>query len=81
MPRLAFSEEVFIIELMATITIPKNQYEILEKKAKLYNILMQDIEEFFPVELYTPSRLRDFLRLDKISTRAQRKAEKFLKKR
>ena len=54
-PRLAFSEEVFIIELMATITIPKKEYQELVDKKFRYEMLREIMKE----DIFAPPPTRN----------------------
>ena len=59
---------------MTTITIPKEKYKILEKQAALYRGFLKS-EALFPIERYTPERVKEFLKEDRISPEIQRKAK------
>lgn len=65
---------------MSTITIPKTKYEILEKKATLYErFFKKSPEAVFDVEEYSPKRIKEFLKEDKISKESRKKVERILK--
>ena len=65
---------------MTTITLPKTKYEILEKKAALYEKFFKKIAEMvFETEDYSPKRIQKFLREDKITKKTKQKIEKILK--
>ena len=65
---------------METVTLPKIKYEILEKKAKLYSSLFEKEEEIFPIEMYSPSRIKEFFKEDKVSSKTVREVNKLLRK-
>ena len=65
---------------MAVITLSKTKYEILEKKAALYEKFFKKIAEMiFETEDYSPKRIQGFLKEDKISKITKQKIEKILK--
>ncbi len=66
---------------MATITVPKKKYEQLERKAALYNRLLERAEKRFPIELYSDERMKQFLKEDAVSPRARRTIGKLLASR
>lgn len=66
---------------MATITLPKTEYEILERKAELYSQLLEKEEKSFPVEIYSLQRIREFLKGDNLSIKDKNKVKRILKNR
>lgn len=65
---------------MNVVTLPKTKYEILEKKAALYEKFFKKIAEMvFEIEYYSPKRMQKFLKEDKISKATRQKIEKVLK--
>ncbi|MBI3589745.1 MAG: hypothetical protein HY093_05045 [Candidatus Liptonbacteria bacterium] len=64
---------------MNTITISKKEYMTLEKRATLYNQILKSIEkEVFPIENYSPSRLKEFFKGDKLNSNVRNKVQKLL---
>lgn len=64
---------------METVIIPKKKYEDLERQATLYQKLLKRVqEEFFPIEKYTPRRLRQFLKEDRVSSKIAKATRKLL---
>ena len=66
---------------MQVVTIPKTEYEILEKRAKLYSRLLAKEERRFPVESYSEERVKEFLAEDKVGDAIKSKARKILRAR
>ena len=73
-PRLAFSEEVFIIELMATITIPKKEYQELVDKKFRYEMLREIMKE----DIFAPPPTRNRENILALFRATRRYNKKFL---
>ena len=64
---------------MATITVLKTKYEILEKRASLYEKILCSLKERrFGVEEYSQKRLKEFMSQDKINKNTQSRLKKLL---
>lgn len=65
---------------METITLPKTKYEIIEKKASLYEKIFKFLpQKFFGAELYSDNRIKEFLKEDKINQKTKNCLNKLLK--
>lgn len=65
---------------MTVVTLSKTKYEILEKKAALYEKFFKKIAEMiFEIEEYSPKKIQEFLREDRVSKTTKQKIEKILK--
>ena len=65
---------------METITLPKIEYEIIEKKASLYEKIFRFLpQKFFGTELYSDIRIEEFLKEDKINQKTKNRLDKLLK--
>ena len=65
---------------METINLPKAKYEILKKKASLYEkIFRYSPEKIFGTEDYSETRIKEFLREDKIDKKTKSHLQKLLK--
>lgn len=52
---------------MATVTISKTEYELLKKKASLYEqVLKPQLEKKYKIERYSLKRLEEFLSQDRL---------------
>ena len=68
------------IRIMGVITLSKTKYEILEKKAALYEKFFKKMAEMvFETEDYSSRRIQEFLKEDKVSKATKQKIEKILK--
>ncbi len=66
---------------METVTVSKQKYQTLQRRAALYEKVFKVKEvTVFPVESYTAARLREFLGADHVSAAARRKAARLPKK-
>jgi len=64
---------------MATITIQKTEYEILEKRASLYEKILSSLKERkWEIEEYSQKRLKEFMNQDRIDKRTQSQLKKLL---
>jgi len=64
---------------MNTITLPRIKYNVLEKKATLYDRFLKRMSNtFFEVENYSPTRISEFLSQDKISSKTLKRVSKIL---
>ena len=65
---------------MDVITLSKTKYEILEKKAALYEKFFKKMAKMiFEIEDYSPKRIQEFLKEDKVDKITKQKIEKILK--
>jgi len=65
---------------METITIPKTKYEILEKRASLYEKVFRFLpERIFGTEMYSKKRIREFLKEDRLDRKTRGRLERLLK--
>lgn len=65
---------------MNVITLSKTKYEILEKKAALYEKFFKKIAKIvFETEDYSSKRIQEFLKEDRISKTTKQKIEKIFK--
>lgn len=53
---------------MATVTIRKSEYETLKRRASLYEAVLRALpERKWGIERYSPTRIREFMREDRLS--------------
>ena len=65
---------------MNTITIPKSEYEELQTLAELYQTLLRRLpKKEWGIETYSPSRLREFLKEDRLDSGLSSQIRKALK--
>ncbi|MEK7500680.1 MAG: hypothetical protein AAB642_00965 [Patescibacteria group bacterium] len=65
---------------MPTVTLPKPQYDILEKKARLYESILRVLpERRWGIEVYSKKRVQEFLREDIIPKKIQERLKKLLR--
>lgn len=65
---------------MDTITIPKEQYEMLKQQAALYEKIFKRSKEMdLDVEMYTPERIKEFEQADELDSETRERVEKFLR--
>lgn len=65
---------------MKTVTLPKIKYEILKKRAALYEKIFEHLpERIFGREIYSKKRIKEFLREDKLDEKTKDHLEKILK--
>lgn len=65
---------------METITLPKTKYEIIEKKASLYEKIFRFLpQRFFGVEFYSDEQIKKFLKEDKINKETKNRLDNLLK--
>ena len=65
---------------METITLPKTKYEILKKRASLYEEIFRYLpEKIFGIETYSKKRVKEFLREDKLDKKTRNRLQKLLK--
>lgn len=68
--------------VMATVTIRKSEYEMLKRRASLYEAVLRALpERKWGIERYSPARIREFMREDKMSRNVTARAKKALAKR
>lgn len=64
---------------MAKVTIPKNKYEQLRQKAKLYDdVFRNTADRVFGGERYTDKRIDEFKREDRVGRKVKEKAKRLL---
>ncbi len=64
---------------MSTVTLPKKEYEMLKRKASLYEQVFRRISErTFGVERYSSKRIREFMAADRIPKDAAKRLKKVL---
>lgn len=67
---------------MVTVTIPKVEYALLQKRASLYETMLRVIpERRWGIERYTEERLREFSRADRLDTETRKKLRRSLRSR
>jgi len=67
---------------MTTITIPKAEFNILKKRASLYDALLQALpERRWGIEKYSSVRLKEFARSDRLGKRTRRRLQLFFASR
>jgi len=66
--------------IMDTVTIPKNQYEILKQQATLYEKIFKRSEATDAgIEIYTPERIREFEQADELDLETRERIENLLR--
>lgn len=64
---------------MAVVTLPKSKFDILQKKASLYEAILRAVPESkWGIEEYLPRRIREFMRNDRLDKKIKARAEKLL---
>jgi hypothetical protein len=64
---------------MANVTVTKTKYEILEKRASLYEKILRSLKERkWGIEEYSQKRLKEFISQDKINKNIQSRLKKLL---
>lgn len=65
---------------METVTLPKTKYEILKKRASLYENIFRFLpERIFGTEIYSQKRIKEFLKEDELDKKTRIRLEKLLK--
>ncbi len=65
---------------METITLPKTKYEILKRRASLYEEIFKYLpERIFGIETYSKKRVKEFLKEDKLDQKTRKRLQKILK--
>jgi len=65
---------------METITLPKIKYEILKKRASLYEKIFRFLpEKIFGTEIYSKKRIKEFLKEDRLDKKTRSRLQKLLK--
>ncbi|MBI2552225.1 hypothetical protein HYW17_02945 [Candidatus Uhrbacteria bacterium] len=63
----------------STVTLPKSRYEILKRRATLYNEMLRFIPELrWGIEEYSEKRIREFAKMDRIDRATRARLEKLL---
>ena len=64
---------------MATITLPRTQYETLKKKASLYEAILRTLPEWrWGIEEYSGRRISEFMRQDRLDKKAALRLKRLL---
>jgi len=64
---------------MSTITLPKAEFDILKKRAFLYEAILRFLpERKWGIENYTSKRIREFMRQDRIDRKTYPRVKKLL---
>ena len=63
---------------MTTVTVSKKKFEQLERQAALYTRVLKQAEKQAPTEVYSTTRLNEFLREDRLTARARGIVKKLL---
>lgn len=64
---------------MATVTISKTQFDILKKRASLYEAILKALpERKWGIEEYSPARIREFIRQDRLNQKTRARLKKIL---
>ena len=65
---------------MATITLPKAQYDLLKKRASLYENMLRSLpERKWAIEDYSSARIREFMQSDKLDQKTAKRIKKLLR--
>lgn len=65
---------------MKTITLPKTEYEMLRKKASLYEQVFQSASrQNLGLEEYSDKRIQGFMKEDRLDRKTREKVEKLLR--
>lgn len=66
---------------MSLITLPKSKYDLLQKRASLYEAILRALpERKWGIEEYSDARIREFLREDRLDKKATARIKKILAK-
>ena len=64
---------------MTTVTIPKSEYDELQTMAELYQTLLRRLpKREWGIETYSPARLREFLKEDRLDSKTLSQVRKAL---
>ena len=64
---------------MTTITLPRPRYEILKRRAQLYQAVLRTLPELrWGIEEYTPERIKEFMRQDKLDKKTLARVKELL---
>ena len=64
---------------MVTVTLPKTKYDILKKRASLYEAMLRFLpERKWGIEEYSPKRIQEFLREDRLDKATRVRLKKAL---
>jgi len=65
---------------METVTLPKIKYEILRKQASLYEgVFRYSPDRIFGTEEYSPKRVKEFIKEDKLDKKTKARIRRLLK--
>lgn len=65
---------------METVTLPKIKYDIVEKKAFLYEKIFKSLpKRLFGVESYSSEQIKEFIKEDRIDKKTKNSLNKILK--
>lgn len=64
---------------MSTVTIPKSKFEMLERRASLYEIILRQLPEYrWGIEKYTQKRIQDFMKQDLLDQKTRARLKKIM---
>lgn len=64
---------------MAVITLPQTTFQSLKKRAELYDVFLRTLpERRWGIEEYSPQRLKEFTREDRIDPKTRSRLRKLL---
>ena len=65
---------------METITLPKTKYEVLRKKASLYEEIFRFLpKRIFSIESYSREQIKEFSKEDRLDKKTKNRLQKLLK--
>jgi len=66
---------------MNTVTLPKSEYNLLKKRASLYEAVLKNLPEGkWGVKEYNEEQIKEFMKVDRISAKTQSRLKQLLKK-
>lgn len=64
---------------MNTVTIPKSRFEMLEKRASLYENILRQLPEYrWGIEKYSQKRIQGFMRQDRLDQKMRARLKKIV---
>ncbi|OGM93606.1 hypothetical protein A2935_03225 [Candidatus Wolfebacteria bacterium RIFCSPLOWO2_01_FULL_47_17b] len=67
---------------MTTVTISKVKFNILQKRASLYDAILRSLpEKRWGIETYSSSRMKEFAWSDRLDVRVKKRIQKFMASR
>ena len=65
---------------MTVVTLPKSKFDIIKKKASLYEAILKFVPEWkWGIEEYSSKRIREFMRGDRLDKKTQARIKKLLR--